>query len=327
MTQRKLRLILTIISILFLLFFTILELRKSSEIEEVSIEATTTPGFNFPVEFGAVEFIDEEWTLYLPVVGKNTKTNCLSRSSEKAGLAWAYKYRGFNHNAVCFPDDFPWHAWNWKTEDGRRNVLWGSRWYEQWAAGTPTTYSGLVFFANEPDRPDQANMTPTEVAELAIAAVNHAPRICLVGPMYSAADSGVLSREFYYEYIRLGGNPDNLCYGSLHIYQRPGGAQYNNAKTRIDEYYSTYLIPTGQGHKKTFVTEIGHSSGFSDTTIFNRMSEWLCVLERDPRIVEYYVFTTYTLGLSFAPMFNWNTSELEPLGEATRLVAGGWVCN
>lgn len=312
------------LTVLTIIFFFVL--KKEDRVEEVLSPTATPSGFEFPFD-GPFEFIEEEHHLYFPIIGNNMQNPCLSRDSEKAGLAWANRHLGFNHISVCFPDDYVWHNWNWKTpNDRKRSVLWGDVYLDQWKAGTPTTYSGLVLFANEADRPDQADMTPEEVAQLAIDALDHAPNICLVGPMYSAADNGVRSRQFFYEFIRLGGNPNKLCYGSVHIYPRPGGNSANDARERINEYYSNYLIPTGQGHKKVFVTEVGYRSDAPDWLISYRMKAWLCDLEQDTRVKEYYIFTSYYVGI-FAAIFEVGTNDIEPLGEATRLVLGGRVCN
>lgn len=243
----------------------------------------------------------------------------------KARIAWAYKGKPFNPNWLCLPGglQFKYHDWDSDLNGNRKYpVVWSNRedLWQRFMDRVPSTYSGLILFANEPDRSDQANMTTQQTAELAIRIVNYAPQACLVGPMYSTADNGLKSRQAYNAYIALGGNPERLCYGSIHIYPRPGND--NNAQSRVDEYYTNYMIPTGQGSKKVLITEIGMTNLAYESEIFY---DWLTWLNRDRRVLAYYIFSPYwPYSGSALGLFDWNTGRPTGIGQAARAAIGGW---
>jgi len=177
----------------------------------------------------------------------------------------------------------------------------------------PEDYDGYIMFANECDLVEQCNASPLDVARMAVDIQARCGACTLIGPAYSASDNGLLSTQWYYEFVKLGGDTDRLE-PSLHLYPYA----VSNPIDRIDEYYANYLERTGQGEKKIHITEIGWQQCYS----LDGFAFWLDSVLKDERVESVYLYsylfgTISNKGCSFSPLVVAN-GVLTPAGKVAR---------
>lgn len=270
---------------------------------------------------------------YLPLV---TSRPC--NESGKRAVALAYHELGMPHELLCLNSETTlYHTWGvvgGKTEIGNKiSVVWAAskngfdyvRAFEEYVGGRALT--DFVLFANEPDRPDQADMTEEEVARLFLDLVDICPTCRFVGPMYSAADNGRKVAEVWDIVGELCGSPcpavGALYAHSLHVYPRP--TLNYGPSGRIDDLCN--LVDGGDCLRPVWITEMGWRTCFPGAR--SGFGNWLKQAENDPRIEYYFVYTTYQEPKDdcyFAPLLQWESWEsgpvLDEMGLAWRDVAG-----
>lgn len=220
--------------------------------------------------------------LYFPIIKKD---------GVRFGLAYgAWKNGHLDNNvavhahALGLEGDYRWHNWSLFGSEVADFVPFV---YSPDYVGSfcKKEYTGDVIFANECDLAEQCNATTGQVVQMALDMLECNPDITLIGPAYSADDYGQLSLEFYEGYISEGGDPNKLE-PSLHLYPYALG----DASKRVDRYFSFYLTPTEQTHKRIHVTEIGWQACYDRATFL----QWVNKLSRDVRIDTLYGYSPRT---------------------------------
>jgi hypothetical protein len=221
---------------------------------------------------------------------------------QKTSVVWGWKKNGYDH-LERFREYI-------EAEEGR--------------TGEPAEL--FVLFANEPDRPDQADLTTEEVARLFLALVEICPGCRFVGPMYSAADAGQMVREVWDIVLEICGEPcpamDSLYAHSLHVYPRP--LLNYGPIGRVDDFCE--LVDGGDCLRPVWITEFGYRNCYGGTR--KVFSHWIREAEQDPRIEYYFVYSTYQqpqIDCYFTPLLEWESWEtgpvLDEMGLAWRGVA------
>lgn len=211
----------------------------------------------------------------------------------------------------------------WTAEkNGLDYVLGWSKYLDQWEVINDQEYSGFLLFANEPDRPDQADLTPEEVALMYLRMTEICPNCQFVGPMYSAADAGQMVREVWDICQELGCDMSKLYAHSLHIYPRPD-LNYGPAG-RVRDFC---LIVEGQEDcsRPIWVTEFGYRSCFAG--VYKVFKNWTIEALTHPQIEQVFIYTTFQepkAECHFYGMLDWDKwelfgiNELSPFGRAWR---------
>lgn len=258
--------------------------------------------------------------VYLPLVHSRP----CPAENPKVNVALAYRERGIPHDLLCIPAGNYYHDWQWRyIEDSlgvRLPMVWSGEslalfiaFKEQWEVLNERPATWYVLWANEPDRPDQADMTPAEVAALFLAIVSACPGCRLVGPMYSAADAGWEVAEVWRIVEEICGSPcpavqKNRYAHSLHIYPRPdlnGGPAY-----RVQEFC---LIVEGEEDCgiPIWITEFGYRSCYP--TPYPIFKWWVTEALNHPNIEHVFIYTTFQqpqLTCYFLGALNWSAWEL-----------------
>lgn len=272
--------------------------------------------------------------IYLPLVHSQP----CPTSNPKVGVALAYRLRGIPHDLLCIPVGNYYHDWQWMyVEDDlgvRLPMVWSKEslplfieFKEQWEILNERPAMWFVLWANEPDRPDQADMTPAEVAILFLAIVSACPDCRLVGPMYSAADAGFFVAEVWQIVEDICGSPcpailKNRYAHSLHIYPRPdlnGGPTY-----RVQEF--CLIVEDAEDCSiPIWITEFGYRSCYP--TPYFVFQWWVTESLRHPNIEQIFFYTTFQepqLDCYFLGALDWSvwvlteTHSATPIGRAWR---------
>lgn len=244
------------------------------------------------------------YELYLPVLSDD----CPGQSGKK-GLASANanQYR----HLLCF--EF-YHNWQPEYTDDSISTLWswvknGYDYLAKWKQIVPSNSEITVYFINEPDRADQANLTKTQTAQVLILAMAHCPGCCFVGPGISSAQDGRWVQEFIVIFEDMGGNLDRICAWSLHMYPNSTGW---GPTQRVDVFCS--FVPCD---RPIWVTEVGWNKCNQTKADHNSYLAWLKELENDERVERYYGYTAISQSCTFSS-FVTAAGDLTWVGKAFR---------
>lgn len=281
--------------------------------------------------------VETTYDSHLPVWGYYGQT---AVSQQKAGLAWSDMERGWPRKDLGFNGLAHWHNWQWVGDSvgcgGKIPMVWARdknnfpylekfvEWldyYEEWQ-GKP--YAGCVMWANEPDRPDQANMTVNEVAALYLDMVAACPGCKMIGPGYSSADDGQKVRQVWDRVKQVCGINcpalANWYANNPHHFPIP---EFWSPNTRLNIFCDTVYGEKGDGvntpcRHPNWPT-IGYRTCYPN--VYSNFKSWLQELEARPDVEKYFIFTTYqepVAGCQFSAMLDWNSGELTGLGRAVR---------
>jgi hypothetical protein len=250
------------------------------------------------VSAGEVELVPDGVS-YLPLVySEPCKVN------KKVSVALAYWERGIPHDILCVPSTNVYHNWRWIYREDEWGILLPTVWTdttlqlfitfkEQWEVINEQEAKWILLWANEPDRDDQADLTPLQVAELFLAIVEACPKCRLVGPMYSAADSGWLVAQVWRLVEEICGSPcpavvNNRYAHSLHIYPRPdanGGPAFRVLEfCRIVEGQDDCDIPI-------WITEMGYRSCYPYPYLI--FKDWVTEALNHTNIEQIFLYSTF----------------------------------
>lgn len=221
---------------------------------------------------------------------------------------------------LCMPTGFLCATWNSKLDQGHcrdgRVVpqLWGMVGFTgfdhlaHFRNTFPPDYTGHVLFANEPDRPDQANLTPAQTAWLVLQGQAHCPGCRWVGPGLSNAEfNGLWAARFWRKYLQGGGQVGRITALGLHIYWQGSGFEdgiddgneiwpadkINAFYAGLESQLRAYDIPAQTviaiTSKPLWITEVGYSCWLPDPG--RAMARYLSDLEQHPRVKYYFFFT------------------------------------
>lgn len=251
---------------------------------------------------------------YIPAVQYG---NDCQEYSIKKGVAISNYDKGGLNFLCLYPDPtlVPCHRWD--SEDiqlplcHKYSMLWGGPpggSYDAWIdyvteEGCPE----IALFLNEPDRPDQADMTPTQAADLYLyVSETVCPSTKWVGPMTSDSDNGQWVRTFLIECGMIGCDTSNtrLIAFSVHAYTN---MTFPTIDSRLDSF-CTFVVCD----RKFWVTEVGLRSFISNP--YTILSNWIEEMDNDPRIEKYFGYTTYSLDAQYHAFFDWNTNDMTEFG-------------
>jgi hypothetical protein len=170
-------------------------------------------------------------------------------------------------------------------------------------------------WANEPDRPDQARLTISELIIMYLDITTYCHDCKFVGPMFSTADDGNLVRQFIQE---CNITPDcdltHIYAWSLHIYPRPGKNWLPSE--RVDDLCSI-IGKTYCSNRKVWITEIGYTKSAPNS--YSIFYDWIKNAQNDPQIEYVFLYTTcQSPGSQFHGALVWQGTDLTDMGRAWR---------
>ena len=238
--------------------------------------------------------------IYLPVIGIS---KCIT--SEKKAIAWeGIQWMRGNLDDVyllCLEDDFLWHVWSPRPNKQFPNapgtaipMVWNiahpspRRGIVGYWENIPQDYDGFVLVGNECDQATQCNLDPKGTADLLHSVLEWTPNARAIWPLYSPDARPSLYREAYDWFVAGGGDPDSIYATSLHSYPIHVG----DLQAQIDKHYSEYMVPTGQGHKPVWITELGWHKCGGD---ISGLGDWIRIAEDDDRVEYYFLWAPLTL--------------------------------
>lgn len=264
---------------------------------------------------------EQQYTQFLPNV--RLQNNC-GPIHPKRAIALAYGWLGHYPAKLCLDPNGLYHRWSHYyglDENGTRvSMVWshvnlGWDYVAEWKTVVSSNYTGFVLWANEPDRPDQADLTTAQLVTMFINISTYCPNCKFIGPMYSNADDGTKLKQFITACNANSNCNLNKIYAwSLHVYPRP--AKNWTPSQRVDDLCN--IIGTIYcSNRKVWLTEIGYVKGYA--TPYSTFYNWIVNAQNDPQIEKIFLYTTFQESSSpFHGALVWGDTDLTDIGRAWR---------
>lgn len=263
---------------------------------------------------------EQQYTQFLPNV--RLQNNC-GQIHPKRAIALAYGDLGHYPAKLCLNSTGMFHRWS----PYHGNTIHGTQvsmvyaynigfdYVAEWKVVVPSNYTGYVLWANEPDRPEQANLTTAQLVAMFINISTYCANCKFIGPMYSNADDGTKLKQFITACnANSNCNLSKIYAWSLHVYPRPSKNWLPSQ--RVDDLCNII----GQiycNNRKIWLTEIGYTKNYG--TPYQTFYSWITDAQNDPQIEKIFLYTTFQESSSpFHGALVWGGTDLTDIGRAWR---------